>query len=165
MVTDLPPALSIGSAGAAVTAPTSPPDGVLWRKGMAVNARRFPGLPETASAFGNHVPHVIELRSEKKVCGIHARGVVALMEYVKPIRDRSVRSDPGKAVGAGRDESVSFPHRKTPIAKSGAGRTVPRPAPRLNLYSTPESHLIGESNVLSRHRRNLTGFQRAAPMP
>lgn len=95
--------------------------GIRFVVGMTLLAVFFNGI--AGPSFSRHIPHVVELVSDKKVAWPYAQGVVASMENKGSIWYRPILDRPGEPVGlfkmAAAVSSASDP--KTPVTVMAGG--------------------------------------------
>src|SRR5262245_20121522 len=60
------------------------PRDAFWMRRVAVS------FTDRAATFFLHVAHVISVCTEEKVVGVDTRGIITLMAYEKPRRDRAI---------------------------------------------------------------------------
>lgn len=117
------------------------------------------GKTRVSPAFGGHVLHVVGLRSEKEMGGIHASRIIAGVADVRHRRNRAVSDLPGNAVGEGRVPSPVNPTVSVHISSSH-----PHPTTRSNQNFRPEPffeslfHATKLSTIVHEsHERNERG--------
>jgi hypothetical protein len=141
----------------ALTRSEARPDGAHGIFGQLGSRGPF-ALTRRAALLLGHVGHVVGVRSEAQVAWVAARRIVATVQNVKAIRNRTMRVRVGKAMGGNLVPAVAS--TEPAIAAGLVFRSGPRPACALSngTVDAPPEHLTGSKapSLLDSHARSLS---------